>query len=546
MLQGRFSDRFLFLLPSVTGVLLSMAWPANGFVPLVFIAWVPLLFAEEVWVGDETRRPRKFVFFSSYFGFFIFNLLTTWWVKYASFFGAVAAIFCNALFMALVFLCFHEVRRRGLKGGISYVTLILFWVAFEHLHMDWDLSWPWLTMGNALAGMPILAQWYEFTGVLGGTMWILGVNVTVLFVLFSIISYAQRARMNQRIVVMSSMLILPVLVSLAIYLGFKEVSKPVDVVVVQPNVDPYNEKFSGLSERHQLERILSLADSVVGASADSLPDFIVAPETALPSGMWEEELNDHPQSRRIFDYLSAMPGTNLVIGAATNSLYPDVEKKSPTARRFLDAEIWYDSYNTGLFYGCGSEIQTHHKSKLVPGVEKMPFPAVFKHLEGLAIDLGGMTGSLGMQEIPSVFKDTCKGLTVAPVICYESIYGDYLSQYIRNGAGLIFIITNDGWWDDTPGYRQHQAYARLRAIEFRRSIARSANTGISCFINQKGDVSQATGWWEPNAIRQDINYNDVLTFYAKHGDYLGTISLLGSIVVVVLVIIPRKARSKAI
>ena len=91
------------------------------------------------------------------------------------------------------------------------------------------------------------------------------------------------------------------------------------------------------------------------------------------------------------------------------------------------------------------------------------------------------------------------------------------------------IITNDGWWDDTPGYRQHQAYARLRAIEFRRSVARSANTGISCFINQRGEVQQATNWWVPTAIRQKINYNSELTFYARHGDFLGTLSLFGAL-----------------
>lgn len=540
MLQGRFSDRFLFLLPAISGLMLSMAWPANGFVPLVLIAWVPLLFAEEVCLDNDARKSRKFVFLSTYFGFFVFNLLTTWWVKYASFFGAVAAIFCNALFMSLVFLLFHELRRRGLKGFKSYVPLVLFWVSFEHLHMDWDLSWPWLTMGNALAGMPLLAQWYEFTGVLGGTIWILSVNVAALYVLFSILSYAQRQRMKKRIVMVSTVAVVPVLLSVWMYYSYSENDKPVDVVVIQPNVDPYNEKFSGLTERQQLDRILLLADSVLSNSTDSIPDFIVAPETALPSGMWEEELDAHPQSRRIVEYLNFKQGSGLVIGAATNALYPDIHNRSHTARKFLDAEIWYDSYNTGLFYGCGAGIQKHHKSKLVPGVEKMPFPALFKHLEGLAIDLGGITGSLGMQDHPSVFRDTCKELTVAPVICYESIYGDYLSQYIRDGAGLIFIITNDGWWDDTPGYRQHQAYARLRAIEFRRSIARSANTGISCFIDQKGDVSQATQWWVPDAIRQSINYNQTLTFYAKHGDYLGTISLMGSIVFLLSVFLPKK------
>jgi len=90
---------------------------------------------------------------------------------------------------------------------------------------------------------------------------------------------------------------------------------------------------------------------------------------------------------------------------------------------------------------------------------------------------------------------------------------------------MIFIITNDGWWKNTPGYHQHLSFARLRAIETRRSIARSANTGISCFINQRGDVLQATNWWVATSIKGTINANDEITFYVKAGDYIARISL---------------------
>ena len=163
----------------------------------------------------------------------------------------------------------------------------------------------------------------------------------------------------------------------------------------------------------------------------------------------------------------------------------------------------------------------------------MPYHAVFGFLDKFAIDLGGMSGSLGKQDERSVFTSPLtplqrergtRQLAVAPVICYESIYGEFLSGYIKNGAQLIFIMTNDGWWGDTPGYRQHLSYASLAAIETRRSIARSANTGISCFINQRGDISQQTNWWTPCAIKGTINSNSEMTFYVKHGDYIGRIA----------------------
>jgi apolipoprotein N-acyltransferase len=172
-----------------------------------------------------------------------------------------------------------------------------------------------------------------------------------------------------------------------------------------------------------------------------------------------------------------------------------------------------------LHFEKDKPIQLFHKSKLVPGVEKMPYPQLFGFLQDLAIDMGGTSGSLGVQDEPSVFSSSIG--KVAPVICYESVYGEYVAEYILKGAQWIAIITNDGWWGNTPGYRQHVQYARLRAVEVRRSIARSANTGVSCFINQCGDISQATPYWQDAVINQSINKNNEITFYAKHGDYIG-------------------------
>jgi apolipoprotein N-acyltransferase len=125
-----------------------------------------------------------------------------------------------------------------------------------------------------------------------------------------------------------------------------------------------------------------------------------------------------------------------------------------------------------------------------------------------------------MQEERTVFVSKYGPGKVAPVICYESIYGDYVGQYIRNGAEFIFIVTNDGWWKDTPGYKQHLLFGRLRAIETRKSIARSANTGISCFVNQRGDIDQPQPWDTATAIKQTLVSNEGMTFYTRYGDLI--------------------------
>ncbi len=119
---------------------------------------------------------------------------------------------------------------------------------------------------------------------------------------------------------------------------------------------------------------------------------------------------------------------------------------------------------------------------------------------------------MGLDEERKVFKTHNDSLKIAAIICYESAYGEWVSKFVKNDANLIFVVTNDGWWGNTPGYRQHFSFSRLRAIETRRSIARSANTGISGFINQRGDAFQMTTYWEQAVIRQKINANCEKTF----------------------------------
>jgi apolipoprotein N-acyltransferase len=194
--------------------------------------------------------------------------------------------------------------------------------------------------------------------------------------------------------------------------------------------------------------------------------------------------------------------------------------------------MYYDSYNTALNIDTSKNVEIYHKSQLVIGVEKIPYPVVFGLFEKFSLDLGGTVGSLGTQEERSVFTHRKKNIKIAPVICFESLFGEFVSKYIQNGANLIFVITNDGWWDDTPGYRQHKSYSSLRAIETRRSIARSANTGTSCFVNQRGEISQPTQWWKEAVIRGNINANDKITFYVKFGDYIGRITSFISVLLI--------------
>jgi apolipoprotein N-acyltransferase len=150
----------------------------------------------------------------------------------------------------------------------------------------------------------------------------------------------------------------------------------------------------------------------------------------------------------------------------------------------------------------------------------MPYTKVLSFMEDYAINLGGISGSLGQDTVARVFYSNHK-IGAAPLICYESIFGEYVSTFVKNGANVIFILTNDGWWGNTPGYRHHKLYARLRAIETRREVVRCTNTGISCIIDTRGNIEGETPWWKPITMRYTIHPSDKLTFYVRYGDYLG-------------------------
>jgi apolipoprotein N-acyltransferase len=184
--------------------------------------------------------------------------------------------------------------------------------------------------------------------------------------------------------------------------------------------------------------------------------------------------------------------------------------------------------------------QYAHKSKLVPGVELVPFSAYLPFLSALAIENGGTSGTLGIEKEPKTLqipiptygsgksftgKKQNKAISLAPIICYESIYGDFVRQQVQKGAQLLCIITNDGWWGNTPGYKQHFSFARLRAIETRRWVLRSANTGTSGSIDPRGKIIKKTAYWTKTSFAQTVTLQSFKTFYTKYGDWPAGLSL---------------------
>ena len=129
------------------------------------------------------------------------------------------------------------------------------------------------------------------------------------------------------------------------------------------------------------------------------------------------------------------------------------------------------------------------------------------------------------------------GTPLGCAVCYESVYGEYCTGYTNKGAGFLTVITNDSWWGNTPGYRQHLSYSCLRAIELRRDIARCGNSGISCFINQRGEILERGPWWEEAVMRGSVNINTRESFFARHGDVTGRVCTLAFLLLAALLLV---------
>lgn len=500
-----------YLLSILSGLIMIVSFPFTGsLTPLVFLSWVPLLLVESN-ISQKKYRSGK-VFIHAYLAFFIFNIGTTWWIWNASLGGAIMAFTLNTLLMSITFLLFHLTKKK-LGAKIGYFSLIVYWIAFEYFHYQWELSYPWLNLGNNFSIVPSFVQWYSYTGVLGGTLWVLIINV-IAFKLIEgkIVKKATKKTQHSLIIQVIAILFIPIIISQIQYYSYSEKSNPIEVVVLQPNIDPYNEKFVASLES-QLKKLCDLADPLVTKSTD----IVIAPETAISQGFYEEDLRLMPFYKYLILRKKKWGNVAFYTGASTARFFKN--KHSHASRKLEGGPGFYESYNSSLLMDEENVSTFLHKSKLVLGVEKIPFSSWLPFLEELSINNGGTSGTLGIEKEPKVLS-TAK-IKFAPSICYESIYGEFIGTQCKKGAQVIFIITNDGWWGNTPGYKQHMSFARLRAIENRRSIARSANTGTSCFINQKGDIIEQSNWWQPAALKQKINLNNDITFYSTFGDLLG-------------------------
>jgi apolipoprotein N-acyltransferase len=279
---------------------------------------------------------------------------------------------------------------------------------------------------------------------------------------------------------------------------------PLNVALVQPSI-PREEKFAPGFEQKIFDQLTRLSRPALEAGAR--PDLLVWPESSMPGPVPGDEL-----SQRFVTDFSASAKTDLMLGT--------IDIDPPLA------------YNAAMLVSDpGARMQTYRKIHLVPFGEYVPGRHTLPLLARIVGDQVPDDFAFGKEY--TVFKLSNDKARVAPLICFEDTLGDLVRQFVLKGANLLVNVTNDGWFLQTAGSRQHLGNAVFRCVETRLPMVRAANTGVTCFINEFGNITQilldenGTPFTEGTLTGEvAIVANPEPTFYVEHGE-LVTFACLG-------------------
>jgi apolipoprotein N-acyltransferase len=534
-------NKYTLVALSVTGGILSgLAWTGwcSGLVLLV--AFVPFFIIENYLFENPVRYTPNAFFIFLLPGMFVFTILAIGWMRIASLVGAVCVITGLSFLMSFTLWLAHSVRLKA--GNLpGFISLFTFWLAYEFISLNVNIISPWLNLGNGLSKDIIFIQWYEVTGTAGGSVWILFSNLFL--TLFLVNTFKSKGRPGICFSIWLMSLIIPTTGSLTRYLTIEQNRKDgEEVVIVQPNIDPYTEKFT-IPFDEQLKKVIALAETEITDKTI----WVVTPETTVDDPVNLDDLNNDKYIMMIRELHFRYPNISIVSGLVSYKEYPP-SAKAPTmsARRIDSSGRYYDHFNSAFKIDSGKTIEVYKKSKLVPGIEMQFSTGPGRLISRILPSLGGTRWGYGIQEERSCFNRQGTGEKIAPIICYESVFGEYVTDYVKNGANSLFIITNDGWWKNTNGYNQHLSYASVRAIETRRPVVRAGNTGVSCIIDIRGKRTVETEWWNSGVLKGEFFPENRITPYVMYGDLLLRFGTSLSVIIILIVFITLPLRKKSL
>jgi apolipoprotein N-acyltransferase len=401
-----------------------------------------------------------------------------------------------------------------------------------------DLSFPWLTLGNGLPHFTSFIQAADIVGTMGLSLLVVFINV----LFYKGISFYSLKKKYSYIYFGIGILIITIILIYGAYRSdsFRISDKTVRIGLIQPNLDPW-EKWNAGSIEQLTHNYLDMSREAVKKGAE----LIVWPETALPvfimSGMYRDALDsiyNFTQKNKIY-ILTGMPDIR----------YDEKGPGMPVDSKYSKiGDFYYRTYNAiFLFSPYTQDIQRYGKMKLVPFGERVPFVDTFPFLGDLIKWGVGITGwNVGKDTLvfkfPLKIKNDNKSrdtLKLNGLVCYESIYPDFVAAFIKKGAQLIIVVTNDSWYGNSSGPYQHKEMSVLRAVENRRSVLRAANGGISCYINPLGITVIQSRMFTKDIIVEDVPIESGETVYTKTHSVIPVLCSVFSLWLIGIVILKK-------
>ena len=516
------------LLCLLSGTLLGLSFPPFQTWFLVYpglLVFLYLLFS--------SNRLRQ-TFGRCYLALFFFNEITLYWISgwHSSDtflkLGGIASVLLHPFFMMLPVVFVYGVYKAFNKHTALF-SFPFVWVGFEYFDNMWQFSFPWLELGNTETYNLYRIQHIEYIGVHGLTFIICLITVLIYFTASRIYN-----KQWQHFGVKTFSLVTLVLIFLLFpnyyssvrlsdsnnekYYYTSDSTKIIKACIAQTNTDPY-EKWGPAQD--------SLIDTYIAKLNEGLKfnaDLMLLHETA-PAYYFLEDYN-YPKTVKFFNFVNANKKC-LLMGIPHLEYYADSNTAPNDARFSKTSGRKYDAFNSAILIEPNKrkeDLTIHKKVKLVPFSERVPYQDIFPFAEklvnwGVGISHWQKGTELKLFELNNpAFKPRAKFETM---ICYESVFSEYVSTGVKNGAEFIAIVTNDGWWGNTAGPYQHEQYAVLRAIENRKWIVRCAQTGVSCYIDPLGNIYDEMPYYSEGVTSRDIIANSEITFYAQNGDIIG-------------------------
>lgn len=598
----------------ITGILLSLSFPPMIFNNLAFIAFIPLLqtllyFTNKTNLNNinfesEKKYKRNFgLFFPLYLTFFVYHVGTNWWIgsfqeqtdPYLLMSAIMLSIFHPFFFMfpIYIYLKFYNRFKKGnsaetnsnyniiyqpnyqLNNHLLYY-FPLFWVAFEWLHGETELSYPWLTIGYTQITSINWIQYIDLTGIWGASLVVLFVNVLI-FDLLNLFVLNNNAKLNKsenilnfikkyklKINILFILILAPFLYSHFQINNYNEIienvikinNKPKNINidksekipsnnlitfgVIQPNINPW-EKWAGKGGE-QINTHLNLQDSLLN-HLEKNPllqkiDLFLWSETAIP--YINMDFNIYKNLNVIYEDIK-LKKYSLLTGFTDIYIYPDSNQRSVTSKLF-DRGVYYESFNSAFMINHGEledfqknpkiiNENIYHKMKLTPFAERLPHVEYIDFARnwfewGVGISSWGKGAQQKVLKVKNYSNNPYISAKIAPIICIESIYPRFVSNFASLGADVFVVITNDAWYDGTPGPRQHYLIATARAIENKRFLVRAANSGISGVISPIGTSLNELEVQKQGAFSYTIPKISNLTIYSKFKDWLPILTIL--------------------